>query len=237
MKTVRNNVFETNSSSMHALVIPRTFEPVEVTEPIAFDYGNADFSMRHYEKHDTPSAKASYCMIFIIETVQSMLKCIYDKEHWDYFDETKRKKLSAEDINHNDEVMSKFMQFLDKIAEEIKKEYSVDIKFTNFTLDVDTGIIKPPKHAYVSAGCYGNEAFKETVMHYILRDLEQFMNSSGDVWWIVSHMIEFIMDPRAVILQGSDEMDEDEQKKQTDAVVEYVLKNNGDCTVSWPAGG
>ena len=58
MKTIRSNVFETNSSSMHAICITNSY-PNMKNQEITFDLG-MDFSSRTLIKRVLPIEKASY---------------------------------------------------------------------------------------------------------------------------------------------------------------------------------
>ena len=74
MKTIRNSVFETNSSSMHAIVIPRgsvfNKEPVKVCMD-----GDMDFSDRTLIERKLPDEKASYCFLIIMKYWCDKLTC------------------------------------------------------------------------------------------------------------------------------------------------------------------
>ena len=106
MKTIRNSVFETNSSSMHAIVIPKgnvfNKEPVNVCMD-----GNMDFSDRTLIERKLPDEKASYCFLIIMKYWCDKLVC----GNW-----SEKKKgylnISKKDVKRNNEIIAVYKKFI-----------------------------------------------------------------------------------------------------------------------------
>jgi len=242
MKTIRNSVFETNSSSMHAIVIPRgsvfNKEPVKVCMD-----GDMDFSERTLIERKLPDEKASYCFLIIMKYWSDKLVC----GKW-----SEKKKgylnISKKDVKRNEEIIAVYKKFIAYMKKSFKKHWSINLTIKNSTVkSMPWGAYISPKH-WATNGCYGHESFQSIIMSYMLRTIDKITEPNADlsVLTVDDHcnsyldfcdLASFILDPNAVIIQNTDECDDKEYKQMQRMIISYVRKNQGKCFVDWPAGG
>lgn len=242
MKTIRNSVFETNSSSMHAIVIPRgsvfNKEPVKV----CID-GEMDFSDRRLIERKLPDEKASYCFLIIMKYWCDKFACgKWSEKKRDYLN------ITAKEVKRNEEIVAAYRKFIAYMKKSFKKHWNINLTIKN------TKVVSKKNYAYVgpkhwaSTGCYGHESFQSIIMSYMLRTIDKITEPNADLsilcvddrwnsYLDFCDMASFILDPNAVILQNTDECDEKDRKKMQRMVMSYVRKNKGMCFVDWPFGG
>lgn len=242
MKTIRNSVFETNSSSMHAIVIPRgsvfNKEPVNVCMD-----GDMDFSDRRLIERKLPDEKASYCFLIIMKYWCDKLIC----GRWS---EKKRGclNITAKEIKRNDEIVATYRKFIAYMKKSFKKHWNITLTIKNTKVESKkNGAYVGPKD-WASNGCYGHESFQSIIMSHMLRTIDKItepkadlsilsVDDSCDSYLDFCDLASFILDPNAVIIQHTDEYEEDDLKLMQNMVIDYVKKNKGMCFVDWPAGG
>lgn len=242
MKTIRNSVFETNSSSMHAIVIPRgnvfNKEPVDVCMD-----GSMDFSDRRLIERKLPDEKASYCFLIIMKYWCDKLTC----GSWS---EKKRGYLNitAKEVKRNDEIISAYRKFITYMKASFKKHWAINLTIKNYTVkSMKNGAYISPKD-WATNGCYGHEAFQSIIMSNMLRTIDKITEPNADLsilsvddrcdsYLDFYGLASFILDPNAVIIQHTDEYEEADLKLMQNMVIDYVKKNKGMCHVDWPAGG
>lgn len=240
MKTIRNSVFETNSSSMHAIVIPRgsvfNKEPVNVCMD-----GDMDFSDRTLIERKMPDEKASYCFLIIMKYWCDKLTC----GRWS---EKKRGYLniSAKEVKRNDEIVAAYRKFITYMKASFKKHWNITLTIKNTKVESKkNGAYIGPKY-WATNGCYGHESFQSIIMSNMLRTIDKIAKPGADLSALKADdnsfldfddVASFILDPNAVIIQHTDEYEKDDLKRMQKMVIDYVKKNNGMCFVDWPAGG
>lgn len=240
MKTIRNSVFETNSSSMHAIVIPRgsvfNKEPVNVCMD-----GDMDFSDRTLIERKMPDEKASYCFLIIMKYWCDKLTC----GRWS---EKKRGYLniSAKEVKRNDEIVAAYRKFITYMKASFKKHWNITLTIKNTKVESKkNGAYIGPKY-WATNGCYGHESFQSIIMSNMLRTIGKIAKPGADLSALKADdnsfldfddVASFILDPNAVIIQHTDEYEKDDLKRMQKMVIDYVKKNNGMCFVDWPAGG
>ena len=116
MKTIRNSVFETNSSSMHAIVIPRdgvcNNEPVDVCMD-----GSMDFSDRTLVERKLPDEKASYCFLIIMKYwCDKLVRGGWSAIKKDYL------SITDEEVKRNDEIIAAYRKFITYMQTWIQTE-------------------------------------------------------------------------------------------------------------------
>lgn len=242
MKTIRNSVFETNSSSMHAIVIPRgsvfNKEPVNVCMD-----GDMDFSDRRLIERKLPDEKASYCFLIIMKYWCDKLTC----GRWS---EKKRGclNIAAKEVKRNDEIVSVYRKFIAYMKKSFKKHWNIKLTIKNTKVESKkNGGYIGPKY-WASNGCYGHETFQSIIMSNLLRTIDKITEPNADlsILSVDDHcnsyldfcdLASFILDTDAVVIQNTDECDDKERKQMQRMVMAYVKKNKGMCYVDWPAGG
>lgn len=242
MKTIRNSVFETNSSSMHAIVIPRgsvfNKEPVNVCMD-----GEMDFSDRRLIERKLPDEKASYCFLIIMKYWCDKLTC----GRW-----SKKKRgcmnITAKEVNRNDEIVATYRKFIAYMKKSFKKHWNIKLTIKNTKVESKkNGAYIGPKY-WATNGCYGHETFQSIIMSNMLRTIDKITEPNADLsilnvddrcnsYLDFCDLASFILDTDAVILQNTDECDEKERKQMQSMLMAYVKKNKGMCYVDWPAGG
>lgn len=242
MKTIRNSVFETNSSSMHAIVIPRgsvfNKEPVNVCMD-----GDMDFSDRTLIERKLPDEKASYCFLIIMKYWSDKLVC----GRW-----SEKKKgylnISKKDVKRNEEIIAVYKKFVAYMKKSFKKHWAINLTIKDSTVkSMPWGAYIAPKH-WATNGCYGHDTFQSILMSNMLERIDQITKPDADlsVLTVDDHcnsyldfcdLASFILDPNAVIIQNTDECDDKERRQMQRMVMSYVRKNQGMCFVDWPAGG
>ncbi len=242
MKTIRNSVFETNSSSMHAIVIPKcnvfNKEPVKVCMD-----GDMDFSDRTLIERKLPDEKASYCFLIIMKYWCDKLTC----GRW-----SDKKKgclnITAKAVKRNDEIVAAYRKFIAYMKKSFKKHWNITLTIKNTKVEsMKNGAYIGPKY-WATNGCYGHESFKSIIMSYMLRTIDKITEPNADLsilsvddrwnsYLDFCDLASFILDQNAVILQNTDECDDKDRKKMQRMVMSYVKKNKGMCFVDWPFGG
>ncbi len=242
MKTVRESTFETNSSSMHAIVIPRgsvfNKEPVKV----CID-GEMDFSDRRLIERKLPDEKASYCFLIIMQYWCDKLTCgKWSEKKKDYTN------ITDKEVKRNDEIVAAYRKFIAYMKKSFKKHWNINLTIKNTKVESKkNGAYIGPKH-WASNGCYGHESFKSIIMSYMLRTIDKItepnanlsvlsVDDSCNSYLDFCDLASFILDPNAVILQNTDECSDKEYKQMQRMIISYVRKNQGKCFVDWPAGG
>ena len=242
MKTVRQSVFETNSSSMHAIVIPKrnvfNKEPVNVCMD-----GDMDFSERTLIERNLPDEKASYCFLLIMKYWSDKLTC----GRW-----SDKKKgylnITAKEAKRNDEIVATYRKFIAYMKKSFKKNWNINLTIKNTKVESKkNGAYIGPKY-WATNGCYGHESFQSIIMSYMLRTIDKITEPKADLsilsvddscnsYLDFCDLASFILDSNAVILQNTDECDDKDRKKMQRMVISYVKKNKGMCFVDWPYGG
>ena len=128
MKTIRNSVFETNSSSMHAIVIPRdgvcNNEPVDVCMD-----GSMDFSDRTLVERKLPDEKASYCFLIIMKYwCDKLVRGGWSAIKKDYL------SITDEEVKRNDEIIAAYRKFITYMQSSFKKHWSINLTVKNYTV-------------------------------------------------------------------------------------------------------
>lgn len=242
MKTIRNSVFETNSSSMHAIVIPKgnvfNKEPVNVCMD-----GNMDFSDRTLIERKLPDEKASYCFLIIMKYWCDKLVC----GNW-----SEKKKgylnISKKDVKRNNEIIAVYKKFIAYMKKSFKKHWAINLTIKNTKVkSMEWGAYIGPKD-WATNGCYGHDSFQSIIMSYMLRTIDKITEPNADLsilsvddscnsYLDFCDLASFILDPNAVIIQNTDECSDKEYKQMQRMIISYVRKNQGKCYVDWPAGG
>lgn len=243
MKTIRNSVFETNSSSMHAIVIPthgvRNEEPVNVCMD-----GSMDFSARTLIERKLPDEKASYCFLLIMEYWNNKLACGgWSEQKKDYLN------ITDEEVKRNDEIIAAYRKFIKYMKKSFKKHWAINLTIKNYIVkSMKNGARIEPKE-WATNGCYGHDVLKSILMCRLLERIDEITKPDADLSVLkvddntfnsfleFCDLASFILDPNAVIIQHTDEYEKDDLKRMQKMVIDYVKKNKGMCYVDWPAGG
>ena len=240
MKTIRNSVFETNSSSMHAIVIPRdgvcNNEPVDVCMD-----GSMDFSDRTLVERKLPDEKASYCFLIIMKYwCDKLVRGGWSARKKDYL------SITDEEVKRNDEIIAAYRKFITYMQSSFKKHWSINLTVKNYTVtSMKNGAYISPKD-WASNGCYGHDVLKSILMERLLERIDEItepgadlsvLRADGDSYLDFCDLASFIMDQNAVIIQHTDEYTTKDLKRMQKLVIDYVKKNKGMCFVDWPLGG
>ena len=242
MKTIRQSVFETNSSSMHAIVVPRgnlfNKEPVNVCMD-----GDMDFSDRTLIERNLPDEKASYCFLLIMKYWCDKLTCgRWSEKKKDYMN------ITAKEVKRNDEIVATYRKFIAYMKKSFKKHWNITLTIKNTKVEsMKNGAFIAPKY-WATTGCYGHENLKSIIMSHLTETIDTVTKPDTDLsilntddhcnsYLDFCDMASFILDSNAVILQNTDECDEKDRKKMQRMVMSYVRKNKGMCFVDWPLGG
>lgn len=219
MTTIRKDVFETNSSSMHAITVCAYSKDNEYVRKelkrwemadgsyninIVLDAKNVDkcdFTVRSYVKHDSINDKLMYLFATIIQHYNAKLNAYH------YSDTTseKYKNWNIQIIRDtNKQVHEQFIDEINGLEHSLKYHFenitgqNVNVKF-NYIINKDTDMIEyltdDDKDGcdWFSTGCYGNEEF---------------------YYAVENKMAYWIMCPFNQILAGGDEMDNEDYVKQ-----------------------
>ena len=240
MKTIRNSVFETNSSSMHAIVIPRdgvcNNEPVDVCMD-----GSMDFSDRTLVERKLPDEKASYCFLIIMKYwCDKLVRGGWSAIKKDYLG------ITDEEVKRNDEIIAAYRKFITYMQSSFKKHWSINLTVKNYTVtSMKNGAYISPKD-WASNGCYGHDVLKSILMERLLERIDEItepgadlsvLRADGNSYLDFCDLASFIMDQNAVIIQHTDEYTKKDLKRMQKLVIDYVKKNKGMCFVDWPLGG
>lgn len=241
MKTVRENVFETNSSSMHAIVIPKFGSCKEIEGPLVFNYC-MDFSDRMLVIHDKAEDKASYIFQLIVNHFCNKFKPVDN---------------SAETEEYNEFVLKVFEYWMEYFKKCVKCWRKMDVEFTGYEIerehktyrgDIEKRYnIVEPINSYASTGCYGHAGFVGIMMNSMFKkideaischDLAYYVNQMDDPWDSdILNIIDFVTNPNAVIIQCTDEYTNEEFAEMKATIKKYMEKNDYCCHVVWPVGG
>lgn len=241
MKTIRNSVFETNSSSMHAIVIPKNNvfnkEPVSVCMD-----GDMDFSERTLIERKLPDEKASYCFHIIMEYWSDKLIC------GGWSDKKKAyMNITDKEVKRNDEIIAAYRKFITYMKASFKKHWAINLTIKNTKVESKkNGAYIGPVN-WATNGCYGHDTFNSILMRRLLDTIDKIAKPDADLSVLKADgwnsfldfgdVASFILDPNAVIIQHTDEYEQDDLKRMQKMVIDYVKKNNGMCFVDWPLGG
>lgn len=242
MRTVRNSVFETNSSSMHAIVIPKNsfFNKEPVT--VCMD-ADMDFSDRTLIERKLPDEKASYCLHLIMKHWSDKLVC----GKWSH---AKKGYLNITDkeVQQNEKIIAAYRKFMSWMKACFKKRWAIDLKVKNVAISCTKQVATiEPKH-WATTGCYGHVVLQNILMNYMFDTIDKMVNPDADLSFLKDtdsctaylcfcDVASFILDPNAVIIQNTDECDKKDYRKMQRMVIDYVKKNHGKCFVDWPYGG
>ena len=242
MKTVRQSVFETNSSSMHAIVIPKrnvfNKEPVNVCMD-----GDMDFSERTLIERNLPDEKASYCFLLIMKYWSDKLTCgRWSDQKKGYLN------ITAKEVKRNDEIVATYRKFIAYMKKSFKKHWNIKLTIKNTKVESrKNGAYIGPKY-WATNGCYGHESFQSIIMSYMLSTIDKITEPNADLsilsvddscnsYLDFCDLASFILDSKSVILQNTDECDDKEYRQMQRMLMSYVRKNKGMCFVDWPCGG
>lgn len=242
MKTVRTSVFETNSSSMHAIVIPKDSFFSEKPVDVCMD-GNMDFSERTLIERNTASEKASYCLHLITDHWQS--KLVHGKwssELYKYMD------ITDDEVELNRTVIAAYRKFISFMKREMKRYWKINLTIKNVSISCTKHGASIKSTEYASNGCYGHRVLTAILMSVLFKTIDEIAKPGADVdkilkdpsrgdWLNFYEMASFILNPSAVIIQNTDECSMKDLKHMQRMVIDYVKKNNGMCLVDWPLGG
>lgn len=242
MRTVRYSAFETNSSSMHAIVIPKNGYHAKAKEQkLVFRY-NMDFSDRRLVIHDTPEDKASYIFQLIVKHFCSKFKPVDN---------------SAETEEHNEFVLKVFEHWMEYFKKCVKTWRMINVEFTGYEIEREYKTynddikkcynIVEPVGSYASTGCYGHAGLEGIMMNSMFNkideaisyhDLACYINLADDPWDSdILNIIDFVTNPNAVIIQYTDEYTYEEFTEMKASIKKYMEKNDYCCHVVWPVGG
>lgn len=254
MKTIRNNVFETNSSSMHAIVIPERYFVKPKLSEVVIDL-NTDFSIRQLILRNTAAERGAYIMHLIVNHFNTFIThCTDTPFPYKPLDEETKKK--------NELVFSVFKIWLKDYISYAKKNFNVKLKLINYkfgrtetTFDKKTTYdfycIKS-KNDYAGTGCYGHDAFNAILLNNMFAQIDKaikqafetndvsdikFIKEKNSWWYGPSESLNFILDDDAVIIQNTDECSETDFKKMKKYIKDYMKQNDYECQVIWPVGG
>lgn len=245
MKTIRLNTFETNSSSMHAIVIPERSNVKDYLRDITFKY-NMDFSDRVLYVRDKPEEKASYLFQLIVKQINT------------YFVPVVKDDVEIPGaVSHNELVIEMFNLWMKNFKQCVKQYEHINVDFTGYKINreytnwknvtVRQYFIDEADGEYASTGCYGHAGVNGVLFARLFdrfdkavknEDLSGFKNIKEDSWdFTVYHIIEFIFDPKAVIIQYTDEYSDEGLAEMKQHIKKFIEMNDYRCNLIWPLGG
>lgn len=260
MRTIRRHVFETNSSSMHAITVcsPTYGDKKEVLLKrlapfLSNDQYNIEiecnelllkvpFDMRAYHIHDDVR---SMLMYWLASVIQYYNKKIYH--------------MKAEENENNDIynklICTQFKDYIDKITNELKADFEyilkkpVNLKFVYY-VNEDSNSINygdDKSDAWFSTGCYGNDCvYFALKSHYDLfdwlasEDCKLFC-SSDEV--DNTEMFKDIVAAKDSYVEKykayNDSFEQDEETYDEDCAFQEMLEKGltNNFKVLWPTGG
>lgn len=246
MKTIREGVFETNSSSMHAFVVPNNgwfHKKDDLRHTLTADY-DMDFSARHLVLRDKPTEKASYLFHLINNKINSML---HSGEVLDW-KKNKRVKLTKEQRSENKFVIKMYKHWLEYFTKLFLDEYNVLFEEVNYKI-VDTpyeAVIDSTE--FSSTGCYGHGALNELIHARLFEYFDDTLKSRklpktfdeckyDELYFASMPIMSFILDENGAFIQCTDECTEAERKRMHKLIEQYAKKNKFHCHIVWPWGG
>lgn len=140
------------------------------------------------------------------------------------------------------------VKYLDDLSNYFLTEHSpVHIDFDDLDYEIyDYGYVSlaSKSEVYPETGCYGNDG---VIAYFEMQRAWDVLNKyldtgveSNDNWYVqkcISEMIDFAFNPNSILIQNTDECDDDDREKHYKTVTEYVIKNEGRATVIHPLGG
>lgn len=262
MRTIRRHVFETNSSSMHAITVCSTFfgekyetlskrlEPffsndqynieIECNE----DFLKVPFDSRTYHVHDDVKSMLMYWLASVIQ--------YYNKKMYRMrVDDSKEYELKN---IYNDLICTQFTDYINKITNELKADFehalkkTVNLKFVyHIDENRDSIYYSDKSDAWFSTGCYGNDCvYFALESHY---DLFEWLVSEDCKLFCSSDEIDNTKMFKDIIAAKESYMEKykaymnsyerDEETYEEDCaflgMLEKGLTNN--FKVIWPTGG
>lgn len=242
MKTVRNSAFETNSSSMHAIVVARAGyynkEPIDVCMDASMDFSERTLIVR-----DSPDEKASYCFHLIIDHWNS--KLVQGK--WNS-ETCEIANITDKEVEHNKSVIAVYRKFISFMKKSLKKNWNINLTVKGVAVTCKKNGAEIERKPWASTGCYGHDVLKAILLDNMFATIDKISEPGADLsvlnnksehigWCDFYDLAYFILDPNSVIIQNTDECDEKDRKKMQRLVMDYVKKNKGMCHVDWPLGG
>lgn len=251
MKTVRLGTFETNSSSMHAIIIPQhSSNAYKHLKDIVFQY-NMDFSERALYIRNKPEEKASYVFQLIVGQINSYFVPV-----------TKDGVEIPGAVTHNERVIKMFTDWMEQFKAEVLEWEKINVSFggyvisreyTNYKGEVIRQYhIQEPEGTYASTGCYGHKGVNGVLLSRLFDRFDKTVeNIDSPDWdkpeeiekrnknWDASmfYIIDFVFDPNAVIIQYTDEYSGEGLVEMKQKIREYMEMNDYRCNVIWPIGG
>lgn len=245
MKTIRLNTFETNSSSMHAIVIPERANIKDYLRDITFNY-NMDFSDRALYVRDKPEEKASYLFQLIVKQINSYFVPV-----------TKDGEEIPGAVAHNELVIEMFNLWMRNFKQCVKQYEHINVDFTGYEISRECVnwknvierqyFISEPEGEYASTGCYGHAGVNGVLFAHLFdrfdnavktEDISEFKNAKEDPWDFTAYrIIEFVFDPKAVIIQYTDEYTDEGLVEMKQHIKKFVEMNDYRCNLIWPVGG
>lgn len=258
MKTIRLGAFETNSSSMHAFIIPRHYYiDHEKNYKIDFRF-DKDFTDRKLVPHTSIEDKASYMFQLICQHFNKHFESLY------YYDENRNEvEYTGEErtkrVDHNERVIELFKLFQKALIVSAKRNYNIDVTFSSYEISREYvnyrdevryvySINQGDPAIYTGLGCYGHAGVNGVILSSIFEAIDKALETNDfryfelivekDQWFSgACNLFEFIVNPDAIIIQCTDEYTETMKKNMLKLVKEYMKKSNYMCNVVWPIGG
>lgn len=251
MKTVRLGTFETNSSSMHAIIIPEHSSNVyKHLKDIVFQY-NMDFSERALYVRNKPEEKASYVFQLIVGQINSYFVPV-----------TKDGVEIPGAVTHNERVIKVFTDWMEQFKAEVLEWEKINVSFSGYVISreytnykgevIRQYHIQEPEGTYASTGCYGHKGVNGVLLSRLFDRFDKIVeNIDSPDWdkpeeiekrnknWDASmfHIIDFVFDPNAVIIQYTDEYSGEGLAEMKQKIREYMEMNDYRCNLIWPIGG
>ena len=234
MKTIRSNVFETNSSSMHAICITNSY-PNMKNQEITFDLG-IDFSSRTLIKRVLPIEKASYIFHLICKHFETTYIHKPVSNTYTEFEKT--------DIR---EKFLKFTDFLIMLNNVSHNSYQdVECKFINYVLyfseSNDFAYINTKNGDWSSTGCYGHDSFEiELGLTKLYKLMDNYIEYNDikllDLEFNWYGILRFILND-SIIIQNTDECDNEDRIEMNKTIIDTINRHMDEqVTVIWPIGG
>jgi hypothetical protein len=131
--------------------------------------------------------------------------------------------------------------------------YQITREYTNFKgTRVRAYRICEPEGTYASTGCYGHDAVNGVLLKRLFDRFDRVIEDidvpiyqnpvefqKREKIWDPStfHILEFIFDPNAVIIQYTDEYTDEGFAEMKQHIKKYIEMNDYCCDVIWPVGG
>ena len=146
---------------------------------------------------------------------------------------------SEEEVESIKKTYSRFLEFFEILSKDCRMPY--ELKNCELKVEEDKGFFSFGNE-YASNGCYGHKIFNNIIeLDNVISKMHFFLKcgvlEKDDLYCWKTVLYQFILNENSVIVQGTDECDDEEDKLQKKYIKDYVLKNEGDCYVDWPLGG